>query len=144
MEFFMIQIDVTMVPTIDSVENSLECHSDFINLHYHEIFAFFQSCIDQNLVLNLTDNVQDGYSDITSYYAISMENAQAFEQKFQDLSSEFSMRKFWNQSGFETTISMKEIDFNYVEDPTGPEALAKNQIVNEDASEIWGIKFPHY
>ena len=39
---------------------------------------------------------------------------------------------------------MKEIDFNYVEDPTHPEALAKNQIVNEDASEIWGIKFPHY
>jgi hypothetical protein len=88
--------------------------------------------------------VQDGYLDITSYYAISMENAQAFEQKFQDLSAEFSMRKFWNQSGFETTISMKEIDFNYVEDPTHPEALAKNQIVNTDASEIWGIKFPHY
>jgi hypothetical protein len=145
MEFFVIQIDVTMVPTIDSVENSLECHARFIDLQYREIFAFFQDCLDQNLILNLTDYVlEDEQSDITTYYSTTMENAQAFEQKFQDLAADFSMRKFWNQSGFETTTSIKEIDFNLVEDPTAPDAQVKVQVVDANHSEIWGIPFPYY
>jgi hypothetical protein len=141
----MIQIDVTMVPTIDSVENSLECHAQFIDLQYREIAAFFQDCLDQNLILNLTDNAMAAdQSDITTYYSTTMENAQTFEQKFQDLSADFSMRKFWNQSGFETTISIKEIDFDLVEDTTGADAHVKVQVVNTDHSEIWGLPFPHY
>jgi hypothetical protein len=148
MEFFMIQIDVTMVPTIDSVENSFECHVQFINLRYREIFAFFQDCLDQNLILNLTDyvleNDQTDQSDRTTYYSTTMENAQAFEQKFQDLTADFSMRKFWNQAGFETTTSIKEIDFNSVGYLTAPDTQVKVQVVNTDHSEIWGISFPHY
>jgi len=141
----MIQIAVTMVPTIDSVENSFECHAQFVNLQYREIFAFFQDCLDQNLILNLIDYVlEDVQSDRTTYYSTTMENAQAFEQKFQDLSADFSMRKFWNQAGFETTTSIKEIDFNSVEYLTAPDTQDKVQVVNTDHSEIWGIPFPHY
>jgi hypothetical protein len=73
-----------------------------------------------------------------------MENAQAFEQKFQDLTADFSMRKFWNQAGFETTTSIKEIDFNSVGYLTAPDTQVKVQVVNTDHSEIWGISFPHY
>ena len=134
-----------MVPTIDSVENSFECHAQFVNLQYREIFAFFQDCLDQNLILNLIDYVlEDVQSDRTTYYSTTMENAQAFEQKFQDLAADFSMRKFWNQAGFETTTSIKEIDFNSVEYLTAPDTQDKVQVVNTDHSEIWGIPFPYY
>jgi hypothetical protein len=141
----MIQIEVSMVPTTAQGENSLDYHAQFVNVHYREIAGFFQSCIDQNLILNLTDNSQvDGQPDITTYYSTTIENAQAFEQKFQDVTAEFSMRKFWNESGFETTITMKEIDFDSVEDPADPNAQVKVQVVNEDHSEIWNIPFPYY
>jgi hypothetical protein len=54
------------------------------------------------------------------------------------------MRKFWNQAGFETTTSIKEIDFNSVGYLTAPDTQVKVQVVNTDHSEIWGIPFPHY
>jgi hypothetical protein len=139
----MIAIDVTMSTTNDQIDNSLEYHADFINPNLDKIFAFFRSCVDQELVLNFIDNVQEANTDITTYYSISMENAQAFEQKFQDLSAEFSIRKLWNQAGLETSFSMKEIDFNYVEDPTHPEAFKKTVLVDEETSQIWGIQFPY-
>lgn len=141
----MIQIDVTMTATNEQIDNSLEYQADFINSNYNEVFAFFRRCVDQGLVLNFIDNVQDAdaNTDVTTYYSISMENAQAFEQKFQDLSAEFSLRKMWSEAGFETSISMKEIDFNYVEDPTHPEAFKKTVLVDEENSTIWGIQFPY-
>jgi hypothetical protein len=139
----MIAIEVTMIPTNDQIDNSLEYQADFVNSNCDEIFAFFRSCVDQGLVLNFIDNVQESNTDITTYYSISMENAQAFERKFQDLSAEFSIRKLWNQAGLETSFSMKEIDFNYVEDPTHPEAFKKTVLVDEENSTIWGVLFPY-
>ena len=138
----MIAIDVTMIPTNDQVENSPESMGEFVNLQYREIVAFFQDCIDESLILNLIDNVVGDRESVTTYYSTSIENAQLFEQKFQDLSAEFSIRKFWNQHGFDTTISMKEIDFNYVEDLTVPYALVKTPLIDKENSEIWGVPFP--
>lgn len=133
-----------MVSTTAQGENSLDYHAQFVNVHYREIAAFFQGCIDQNLILNLSDNSQEaGQPDITTYYSTTIENAQAFEQKFQDLTAEFSMRKFWNQSGFETTMTMKEIDFDSVENPTDPDARIKVPVINDDHTEIWSIPFPY-
>jgi superfamily II helicase len=141
----MIAIDVTMTATNEQMDNSLDYHASFINSNYSKVFAFFRRCVDRGLVLNFIDNVQDAdaNTDVTTYYSITMENAQVFEQKFQDLSSEFSLRKMWNEAGFETSISMKEIDFNYVEDPTHPEAFKKTVLVDEENSTIWGIQFPY-
>ena len=139
----MIQIDVSMTPTNDQINNSLEYHANFINSNVDKIFAFFRNCVDQDLILNFIDNVQNANTDITTYYSISMENAQEFERRFQDLSSEFSLRQMWNSAELDTTISMKEIDFNYVEDPTHPETLKKTVLVDEESSTIWGISFPY-
>lgn len=139
----MIQIDVTMTAKNEQIENSLVYQADFVNSNFNKVFAFFQDCVDQGFVLNFVDNVQDENTDVTTYYSISMENAQAFEQKFQDLSSEFSIRKMWNSAGLETTVSMKEIDFNNVEDPTHPEAFKKTVLVDAENSTIWGIQFPY-
>lgn len=139
----MIAITVSMIPINDQTNNSLEYHADFVNANVDKIIAFFKNCIDQDLVLNFIDNVQEANTDITTYYSISMENAQEFERKFQDLSAEFSLRKLWNEAGIEVSFSMKEIDFNYVEDPTHSEALKKDVLLNEENSIIWGIKFPY-
>lgn len=139
----MIVIDVTMTAKNEQIENSLVYQADFVNSNFKKVFAFFQDCVDQSLILNFVDNVQDKNTDVTTYYSISMENAQAFEQRFQDLSSEFSIRKMWNSAGLETTVSMKEIDFNYVEDPTHPEAFKKTVLVDAENSTIWGIQFPY-
>ena len=78
----MIAIDVTMIPTNDQIDNSLEYQADFINLNFDKVFAFFQNCVNQGLVLNFIDNVQEANTDITTYYSISMESAQEFESKF--------------------------------------------------------------
>ena len=139
----MIQIDVTMTATNEQIENSLVYQADFVNSNFNKVFAFFQDCVDQGFVLNFIDNVQDQNIDVTTYYSISMENAQAFEQRFQDLSSEFSIRKMWNSAGLETTFSMKEIDFNYVEDPTHAEAFKKTALIDAENSTIWGTRFPY-
>jgi len=140
----MIQIDVTMTATNDLAEHTLEYQAPFVNLSHLEISAFFKSCLEQNLILNLIDNYQTYESDQTTYYATTMENALVFEQKFQDLSADFSMRKFWNQHGFDTVFSMQEVDFDLVGDPTDPDAIKKTVLLNEEASEIWGIQFPYY
>jgi hypothetical protein len=140
----MIQIEVSMSTTNSELDNSLEYHANFINPNLDKILAFFRNCVDQGLVLNFIDNVQEENTDITTYYSISMESAQEFERKFQDLSAEFSMRKFWREAGLEISFSMKEIDFNYVEDPTHPEAFKKTVLVDEENSIIWGIRFPYF
>jgi hypothetical protein len=133
----MIQIDATMSPTKTHLEDVLTLQIDWVNENFHSVFSFFKNCVDQDLVLNFIDKAQDGETDVTVYYSVSLENAQTFEQKFQDLSSEFSMRKMWNELGFETSISMKEIEF----DPTGySEKLGS--LVDDEVKTIWGIDFP--
>ena len=133
----MIQIDVTMSPTKTHSEDVLALQIDWVNKNFHSVFSFFENCVDQDLVLNFIDKTQDGETDVTIYYSVSLENAQAFEQKFQDLSSEFSMRKMWNELGFETSISMTEIEFN----PTGY-SQKLGSLVDNELKTIWGIDFP--
>jgi hypothetical protein len=133
----MIEISVTMFPLdngADMPESYLD-YAKFLNQEHQTISKFFQNCIDQNLILNVFYSVQDVKQDTTTYYATTVEKAQAFEQMFQDVSAEFSMRKFWNQSGFETSVTMQEIDFENTH-------LDFGELVNEKFSEIWGIEFP--
>jgi hypothetical protein len=59
----------------------------------------------------------DGETDITEYFSMTEQNAQLFESKFQDLSANFSMRKLWNEVGFDTTITLSETDFESIPDP---------------------------
>jgi hypothetical protein len=133
----MIQIDVIMSPIKTHSEDALNLQINWVNEHFHDVFSFFESCVDQDLVLNFIDKAQDGETDVTVYYSVSLENARTFEQKFQDLSSEFSMRKMWNEIGFETSISMKEIEF----DPTGY-SRKLGSLVDNELKTIWGIDFP--
>jgi hypothetical protein len=132
----MIQIDVTMSPTKTHLENTQDLKLNWVNENFHDVFSFFENCVDQDLVLNVFDEVEDGENEITIYYSVSMENAQAFEQKFQDLSADFSIRKFWNKLGFETSISMKEIEF----EPTGY-SQKLGSLVDKELKTIWALEF---
>jgi hypothetical protein len=134
----MIAIDVSMIPTKDHADTdilTLQLH--WVDNHFHDVYAFFKNCVDQGAILNFVDKATDGETDITIYYSTSLENAQQFESKFQDLSAEFSMRKFWNEAGFDTSIAMKEIEFDIAD-------ISQNLgvLIDEELKTIWGIDFP--
>jgi hypothetical protein len=133
----MIAIDVNMSPTKEHSDDILSLQLSWVNDHFHDIFSFFENCVDQGLVLNFIDKGIDGATDITTYYSISLENAQKFETKFQDLSADFSMRKLWNEAGFDTSISMKEIEFDPKET-----SQSLGVLVDKEIKTIWGIDFP--
>ena len=60
-----------------------------------------------------------------------MEKALLFEQKFQNVTAEFSMKKFWNQSDLDTTVVFREIHLDQVTNTL--------QLVNQELDTIWGV-----
>ena len=137
----MIQIDVTMQITKEYTGDILTLQLEHVDANYAKVFSFFEQCVNQELVLNFIDKARDGETDITSYFSLSKENAQIFEQRFQDLSAEFSMRKLWNEKGFETSITIKEVEFNLTEDPNNT-IQRLGTLIDKDEKTIWGIDFP--
>ena len=133
----MIQVEVTMIPVDANAQLSLDYQAPFLNQNCDKISDFFQSCVDQSLILNLhvMHNLQDELKHITLYFSTNMENAQEFARKFQDLTVDFSMKKFWNQAGFDTSFSFEEINFDSIQ-------VEATELVNRELSEIWGVVFP--
>jgi len=111
-----------------------------MNANYAEVSDFLQSCVDQNFIVNLVNNIIDEQNNatITSYYSTTLENATLFEQKFQDLSAEFSMRKLWNSHEYETNVNI--IDIN----DTQFQTAETTAVVDLDQRELWGIYFPSF
>lgn len=128
----MIAIDVTMFPIGVDASVGQEYTMPFVSKEYTAIVAFFQNCIEQSIILNLVDYEQFYDHDVTIYFSPDMEKAQLFEQKFQDLTAEFSMKKLWNQVGLDTSIAFREIDFDTLKSVT--------ELINPDLSQmLWGI-----
>ena len=131
----MIAIDVTMTPKNIVNIFDVDTTTQMIVPSYHHVYDFFKNCIDQNILLNVIVDVVPDMSSaiiITRYFATTIENAQAFEQVFSDMSAEFSMKKFWDQHDFDISLSHYEIDFDTVDNTVeliGPRG------------EIWGQEF---
>ena len=126
----MIAIDVTMTPKTDRESLTIEDSFPIAEQWYFDIHKFFKSCIDQNMILNITDD--NPAQNVTRYFATTIENAQMFQQAFSDMSAEFSMKKMWDQSGFDITFKQQEIEFDTIDsvvDLIGP------------YGEIWGVEF---
>ena len=70
-------------------------------------------------------------------YENEMQKNEEFEQKFQDLTAEFSMKKFWNEFVLDITISQREVDFD-----EGALANSGAELVNKEHSRIWGYSYP--
>ena len=128
----MIAIDVAMTPKniADIIDRDILIQ--MIVPSYQHIYDFFKNCIDQNVLLNVAAVSEEPSVTVTTYFATTIENAQAFEQVFSDMSAEFSIKKFWSQHDFDISISHNEIDFDTVDDTfelIGPQG------------EIWGQTF---
>ncbi len=133
----MIAIDVTIEPvtvTAD-INATFESTQTFINVSHVEITEFFKECLEQNLVLNVLtiDTDATPERDVTRYYSISLENAQEFQRRWEDATRAFSMKQFWNSSGYNVSLSTMEIDFDTVTDTI--------EVVSE-LGELWGWAFP--
>lgn len=133
----MIQIDVSWAePPVDS-EETRTLQMEHVRTNYDNIAVFLRECIDQNLILNFFHDAAPDYKrETTTYYSADWESARIFEQKFQDTSAEFSLRKLWNELGYDTRISMKEIDFSTVDTTEGI-----TDLLDEDARILWAIYF---
>lgn len=117
----MIAIDVTMTlrdsiptPTFEFGQPEWDRTAQ-LQVYYHEIRNFMQECIDQNLILDacIGDvSVTTARCDKGRYFSTTPEKAQQFVDKFCDMSAEFSMKKMWDQYGYDIVIEQSEIDFD--------------------------------
>ena len=130
----MIAIDVTMTPGTGCDFYSFDLPIEIVQESYQNVYDFLKSYIDQNIILNLTvdDNDEDALKFNTRYFATTIENAQAFEQAFSDMTAEFSMKKLWNHNKFDISIECHEIDF---------ETATNTQELIGPYGEIWGVEF---
>ena len=130
----MIAIDVTMSKKDKTPFDSLVDAKPLVSQSHKNIFDFFQNCIDQNLVLNASCNISQDtqINDITRYFATTIENAQAFQNAFADMSAEFSMKKMWDEVGFDISFEQHEVDFD--------KELGVMDLISSDGR-IWAAQF---
>lgn len=135
----MIAIDIVMTPAANNNHVSIANWTACINSDHSVIFDFFQSCVDQNLILNKFNMDGNGVNDTTTYYSISVENARLFQEQFENQQLTFSvnqmsMKQFWNQFQFDIEIFQRSVDFDTVSNLF--------ELVNKQTGEIWTTKFP--
>jgi hypothetical protein len=86
-------------------------------------------------VLNIIAEGENPEFD-TLLFSPTMENAQEFARRYSDLSIEFSLKKFWNNWGIDSSVvSMREID-NF--DSTD---YNSKELVNRNPKTIFGEFF---
>jgi hypothetical protein len=130
----MITIDVTMTKKDKTPFDPLVDALPLVSQSHKNIFDFFQNCIDQNLVLNACRII---FKDIqidntTRYFATTIENAQTFQNAFADMSAEFSMKKMWDEIGFDISFEQHEVDFD--------EELGVMDLISSNGR-IWDTEF---
>ena len=135
----MIAIDIVMTPAVNNNHVSIANWTACINSDHPVIFDFFQSCVDQNLILNKFYMEGDGLNDTTTYYSASTENARLFQKQFENQQLAFSvhqmsMKQFWYQFQFDIEIFQRSVDIDTMSNSF--------ELVNKDTREIWTTKFP--
>jgi hypothetical protein len=133
----MIAIAVQMDTEFEFTQGHVIVRNVRVNDNYEPLSAFFQQCIDQQLVLNtcqLRTNPEDMFHTITTYFAVDHEKADKFITMFSDMSVEFSIMKFWSELSHRLSITKTEIDFNSVEDLL--------PLVDQEQRIMWGHQFP--
>jgi hypothetical protein len=127
----MIAINVVMTSPNLVYEDNLDSK---LNQHYVDIYTKFKDWVDRNIILNVCDD--QTYADVqtTTYFAMSEENARIFQQEFSDYSSDFCVKKFWEDNGIEVSVS-------YVECTNFDNADAPFTVVGAPYV-IWGYNFP--
>jgi hypothetical protein len=133
----MIAITVQMDTEFEFTEEHVIVRNTKCNNNYESLSAFFQQCVDQQLVLNtckLDTDPKDVFHLITTYFAVDHDRADKFITAFSDMSAEFSIMKFWSELSHQLTVTKTEIDFT-LEDDLLP-------LVDPEQQLIWGQQFP--
>ena len=128
-----------------------------------ELLSFYQECVDQNLVLNFATSLfpikdrvlvlseswmtLDSLLDIDQnflhiepwqilirYYSVDLHKAKLFIQKIEDMSADFSLKKFWYKNKFDFSVEYKTVDFT--------KEITSYELVNTPNAEIWGLSWP--
>lgn len=71
---------------------------------------------------------------IVRYYAVDLSKAKLFVQKIEDMSANFSLKKFWHQNKFDFSVEYSTVDF--------ATEITSFEWVNIPCAEIWGISWP--
>jgi hypothetical protein len=129
---FMIAIDVTMTAG-NNEEFIFENTIPIVSQSRDKVYDFFKNCIDKNLVINaIVGTVDDLSKNKTRYFSTTIENAQAFQSAFEDMSAEFSIKKMWSQHGYTIEFEQHEINFD------NEDGLC--ELISPDG-DIWSIEY---
>ena len=110
----MIAIDVIMTKKDKTPFDVLEDGFPAVTQSRENIYNFFENCINQNLVLNATSDILNETltENKTRYFSTTVDNAQAFQNAFTDMSADFSLKKMWDEHGFDISVEQHEVDFD--------------------------------
>ena len=111
----MIAIDIVQVETDGSPFGPVDL-TTIINNNYLTLIEFFNSCVNDSLVLNTVSPFPTDYIPgepyVTRYYAINTDKATAFQERFVSVTAPFSMKQFWMANGFDIqSITQTQIVF---------------------------------
>lgn len=132
----MIAIDVTMAQADGDPFGESNLLAVLGN-NYAGIIEFFNSCVDDGLILNTVipypgiDSQDQPF--VTRYYAINSTKATEFQERFMSDTAPFSMKQFWAAHDFEIeTITQTQIVF---EDEPAHQLV---DLVNVSTDLLWG------
>jgi hypothetical protein len=130
----MIAIDVIMTKKDKTPFDVLEDGLPIVTQSRENIYNFFENCIVQNLVLNATSETLNETltENRTRYFSTTVDNAQAFQNAFTDMSADFSLKKMWDEHGFDISVEQHEVDFDNEYDV--------NDLISPDGT-IWSTEF---
>ena len=106
------------------------------NQHYADIIAFYQKCVDDNIILNLVklDDQESPTLDTTIYYATTMEKALEAQRRCQDTSQPFCLETMKLDNGYRSEWQFEEVDFDTVDGLT--------YLVDQSANTLLGLAWP--
>ena len=137
----MIAIDIVQIET-DGSPFSPNDLTAIINNNYLTLIEFFNSCVDDSLVLNTVSPFPPDYIPgepfITRYYAINTVKATEFQERFVSITAPFSMKQFWEANGFEIS-SATQTQIVFEDEP----ADQLTDLVDVNDNLLWGIIYPY-
>ena len=136
----MIAIDIVQVETDGSPFGPVDL-TTIINNNYLTLIEFFNSCVNDSLVLNTVSPFPTDYIPgepyVTRYYAINTIKATEFQERFVSITAPFSMKQFWEANGFEIS-SATQTQIVFEDEPA--EQLTDLVDVNDNL--LWGVLMP--
>lgn len=106
-----------------------------------DLVKFFQDCLDQDLIINMVHHIESASlvydfdkHAVIRYYSVDQPRAEIFTQKLEDMTADFSLKKFWFENKFHFFTSITAVDFET--------QIPEYTVVNSALGEVWSTSFP--